>query len=423
MNILRDISDLWMMFHVVIIFLLFFTSKYPFRYTVVVISSISAALLAVYVTFMVILGGRYIVKLAVFCCVIPSLVLFYLFSQYRDGRFFFTFCLSDTSFYWIAQTTSLLDRLCGETYVVLLLSRLILFPLFELFVWHKLRRPYMELQAGLSESWWMTTVIAAGFYCTLITVYIPVGAEMPGLTEVILLLLVLFLMPVTYFTILGSLHRQMFYYEAQNRQDILSAQVTGLQDRIAAVRSAEETIRIERHDLRHKLLTIAAMAEQGKTDEILDYIYRLEGALEHTKQEVWCSNSLLNAVFSVYFAQARQQKIQVRAHLAIPDELAVDVSELSTVFANALENAIYACCQLPVEKREIICTCICCPSLMLEVSNPYMGTVLFDQGGRPVASKGGHGIGTRSIAAFCERYGAYCAFEAADGWFHLKIAL
>lgn len=412
-----------MMFHVVVLFLLFFTPKYPFRYTVVVISSISAVLLALYVAFIVILEGRYIVKLAVFCCVIPSLILFYLFSQYRDGRFFFTFCLSDTSFYWIAQTTSLLDRLCGETYVVLLLSRLILFPLFELFVWRKLRRPYMELQAGLSESWWMTTVIAAGFYCMLITVYIPVGVEMPGLTEVVLLLLVLFLMPVTYFTILGSLHRQMLYYEAQNRQDILSAQVTGLQDRIAAVRSAEETIRIERHDLRHKLLTIAAMAERGNTGEILDYIRGSEGALEHTKPEMWCSNSLLDAVFSVYFAQARQQKIQIRAHLAIPNELPVDASELSTVFANALENAVHACCQLPAEKREIVCTCICRPSLMLEVANPYAGTIRFDQHGRPTTSKQGHGIGTRSIAAFCEKYGAYCAYEAADGWFHLKIAL
>lgn len=46
-----------MMLHVVVIFLLFFTPKYSFRHTAAVISSISAVLLALYVTLMVLLGG------------------------------------------------------------------------------------------------------------------------------------------------------------------------------------------------------------------------------------------------------------------------------------------------------------------------------------------------------------------------------
>ena len=39
--------------------------------------------------------------------------------------------------------------------------------------------------------------------------------------------------------------------------------------------------------------------------------------------------------------------IEVKACLTIPDELPVAAAELSTVFANALENAIHACSALP----------------------------------------------------------------------------
>jgi len=60
---------------------------------------------------------------------------------------------------------------------------------------------------------------------------------------------------------------------------------------------------------------------------------------------------------------------------------------------------------------------------MFEIANPCDGGVRFDRAGLPVANAPGHGIGTRSIAAFCQKYDACCVYEAKDGWFRLKIAL
>lgn len=102
---------------------------------------------------------------------------------------------------------------------------------------------------------------------------------------------------------------------------------------------------------------------------------------------------------------------------------AVRSAELSMVFANALENAIYACISLPEERRDLICTCISHPSLVFELANPYPGAIHFDRDGRPVAQTSGHGIGTRRISAFCEKHGACCIYEAKGGWFRLRIAL
>jgi len=422
MTVLLEVSQGWSIFHIAVVFLLLFRSKYSLRRTLISIFVICAVLSCIGIGLLKVLGWENSIQVAALTCSIPSLFLFYLLSEYRDGRFFFTFCLSDTACIWLIQATNLLDRLCGDTYVVLFVSRLLLFPLFELLLWKVFRRPYLEIQRTLPGGWWMFTAIAGLFYLLLLLTAIPAGVT-AGDRNLAILLALLALMPITYFSIFAALHRQMLYYEALGNQNLLSAQVSGLQGRIAATQAAEEALRIERHDLRHKLLAMEDLIERGEKAEALAYIHTLQGETEYAKPERWCANPLLDAVFSSYFSQAKRLGIRIEAKLALPEELPVNPAELSTVFANALENALHACAAVPEEQREIRCTCISRPTLMFGIANPYTGEIRFDKAGLPVACDPGHGIGTRSIAAFCQKHGAHCVYEAKDGWFRLKIAL
>ncbi len=211
--------------------------------------------------------------------------------------------------------------------------------------------------------------------------------------------------------------------EGRVKAEMLSTQVSALEGRLEAARAADEAIRIERHDLRHKLQAVAALVEKGEKDEALAYIGTSQARLDELKPVRWCQNPVLDAILAAYFNQAQRQGIQVEAALAIPDELPVDAAELSTVFANALENAIHACAVLPEGERKIVCKCIDRPSLMFEVANTCAGEVRLDRNGLPVARRQGHGIGTRSIAAFCEKHGAVCSYETKDGWFKMQVVL
>lgn len=56
-------------------------------------------------------------------------------------------------------------------------------------------------------------------------------------------------------------------------------------------------------------------------------------------------------------------------------------------------------------------------------ASPYAGEVRFDENGLPVSAHQGYGIGTRSIAAFCEKHGAACSYGAKDGWFRMRVIL
>lgn len=69
----------------------------------------------------------------------------------------------------------------------------------------------------------------------------------------------------------------------------------------------------------------------------------------------------------------------------------------------------------------IRCKCIHYPQFIFRVSNPYEGGIRFDDEGVPIAEEGGHGIGTASIQAYCEKYNAICDYRAEDGWFMMQI--
>lgn len=85
-----------------------------------------------------------------------------------------------------------------------------------------------------------------------------------------------------------------------------------------------------------------AMLEKGELQTARDYIASAEEALAETKVKRWCLNPVLDAVFASYFRQAEREHIRIEADMDIPEDLHVDAAELSTVFANALENAIHA---------------------------------------------------------------------------------
>ena len=126
-------------------------------------------------------------------------------------------------------------------------------------------------------------------------------------------------------------------------------------------------------------------------------------------------------MFAYYFARAEAENIRIEADLDYPNKLPVDAAELSTVFANTLENAINASREMPEGDRVIQCKGIYKPQVMFRVSNPYRGEIIFDEHGRPIAKTPGHGVGIRSIEAYCEKHGAYSTYQAKDGWFSVDI--
>ena len=115
-----------------------------------------------------------------------------------------------------------------------------------------------------------------------------------------------------------------------------------------------------------------------------------------------------------------QTEEQVREAVAYCDAAETD-KDYATVLANAIENAINAAEKLEPENRLIDIKVIIAPKFMVQISNTFQGDVEFDSDGIPVSHEDGHGFGTRSIVAFCDKNKAYYNFKTKDGRFILQI--
>lgn len=424
MTILRELSVIFSLLHVLVLFAFLFESRFSRRKTVLLTLLTMGPLGVAHVILFIALGPEVTANLILLTCTFPSLIFFYVLAKKRDGRFFFTFCLADTVSYWIIFVTSILDYYCfGNCYIFMFLSRFLLFPLMEYLVWHYLRRPYLEMQQSIQKGWWIFAGISMLFYVLMVvmssvpTIFHQRPQELPAIA------LVLVLMPLMYGNIFYALIHQQKLNRANEARQILSTQTMMLTQQVAQQRQSDDRMRIYRHDLRHKLRTISQLLENGYLSEAQTYLKNTEDSLDTLTVKHWCTNPILDAVFSSYFRQAEAAGIRLETQLSITDTLPVDPAELSTVFANALENAINACQELPQPQRFIRCKCLSSPQFMFHISNSYGREVRFNDQGFPVSLNRGHGIGSRSISAFCTKYNAYCEYRAENGVFTLRILL
>lgn len=190
------------------------------------------------------------------------------------------------------------------------------------------------------------------------------------------------------------------------------------------MRRNEEKIRVYRHDMRFITQAAVSMLERGDVAGALKYLGESDAKLNDTSLVHYCDNAVLDALIAYYAERAQERNITVTAHMDLGVELPADEMELSTVFANALENAIHACGKLPerAEKR-IELTAVSSPHFCIEIANTYTGDVVFDGEGFPVTQEPGHGLGTRSIAAFMKKYGAVYSYKLSDGMFRFRFLI
>jgi len=405
--------------------LILFLSLYEYRcspklfrtVTAVSISLMSAVLIWTIFQYGLLLASR----TAMMVCSVPSFLVFLTLARYRGARYIFTFCLADTAVMWVMQLSNIIGYFAGDAVTVLL--RLIAYPALACAVWRWVRRPYLDAIHTVERGWGLLSAITIVFYlCMLVaTCYPALLRERPD--DIPLALLLLTLMPLAYFAMFTMLRQQQEVYAAREGQRILQAQAAMMERRVGEVRSAEERLRIERHDLRHRLDMARALVEGQNAEGALDLLASARTALDEAAPQRYCQNTMLDAVFTLYFRRAQEAGIDVETRLAVPEELPVDAVELCTVFANALDNALRACAALPAQQGRIRCTCVSSPAFVFEVANTYAGEVRFDGSGLPISPAQGHGIGVHSIAAFCEKHGAACLFEVRDGWFKLTITL
>ena len=286
-----------------------------------------------------------------------------------------------------------------------------------------LRQPFRVLIQIIPTRWGVLTLIPCVFCAYFIFVASWPGSYLQNDSQIVYVYAAVIPLIIVYIAVFKSLYDLYRIQVEQHNAALLAVQITALKEKLQKVKEVEEGIRIQRHDLRHQLQTVTELVAQGDRDAALKFLDAAQTRLDEHTVTRWCRPPVLDAVFSSYFDQAKNNGIPVEARISLSDTLSVDEGELAIVLANALENAIHANLELPRDQRKILCKIVGSPSVMLEISNPCTDNISFDSNGLPVAQREGHGLGVQSISAFCRKNRAICQFDLADGWFRFRLIL
>ena len=421
-TVLRDISILWSLIHCIIMFMFLYKSRYSKKITVIFTVSVLAAIAAGNMSLLYFCGLEVLVQSIFATCVLPSLVLFFILAENKDGRFFFTFCLVDTTIYWVMILTNIIDDALGlGNYAVMLILRLVIYPVFEILIVKYLKKRYRDIQSRIRKGWGLFTALSALFYILLLLVTSYPTIMMERKEDYPLILLIVILMPVMYIIVFRVLSWQLKQHESDIEKQQVELQMAAVQEKLSAATGQNERIKQIKHDLKHYALLINNCLENGDLEKAKEHLKKFSGELDSHTLKSFCENSTINMVLSSYNGVAENKNISFVTRLSIPQKLTVSDIDLAVIISNALDNAIKAAekCENKIIKIKSFTED---GRFYFEIKNTHDGTVVFENG-MPASTEKGHGIGTKSIASIIARYDGIYSFITENEYFIFRFMI
>ena len=241
---------------------------------------------------------------------------------------------------------------------------------------------------------------------------------------------------------------------AERENIILLSAAAQAEKEIAQLSDYQKQAAIYRHDLRHHMNFIQSCLNDNNYAQAQDYIMEICTSLNNSQITRYCANEAVNLILSSYIAKADKYNITTQVSVTAANLADYKTTDLCSLFANALENAINACKLVQTARTSINYSYNSisdtasdynsdCTSDYGEVNSNRIITVkVFDKNNKlcinitntyavepifvnntPVSDKAGHGIGIRSIISVIEKYNGVYDFFTEDGVFYFQACI
>ncbi len=232
----------------------------------------------------------------------------------------------------------------------------------------------------------------------------------------ILIFLFYFLLPYMY----RSLRERLSMVSAQTA---LQHKLDSTREQISLLSETNASMAVYRHDVRHRLIVLDGLLAGGKTAQAQEFIKAAMSDLDAITPQKFCENETVNLLCSSYDSKARRTQVRFTVEARLPKSLPLSDTELCSVVANGLENALHAASRPEVTDKWVeFYGEVRQNKLFLQIRNSYAGRVVMDNG-LPLSDRDGHGYGCRSIQSVAQHSAGLCSFEAEDGVFTLRVMI
>ncbi len=223
--------------------------------------------------------------------------------------------------------------------------------------------------------------------------------------------------------ILYAFQRRIGEYVAEAEinamQNTLKAQYEQYRNYLESV----EMIQIKCHDLKHQIAGLRTETDAEKRKEWLD---AMEQELNANEIDINTGNKVLDAILGGKSLRAKKNHIQMTC--VINGKLLdfLHVTDICSIFGNALDNALENAIMIADERKRLIHITVSEQKgfVFIKIANYCENPIEIKSGKMPETTKSdkkNHGFGLKSIRQSVEKYGGAVTAVMDQNWFELNL--
>ncbi len=185
-----------------------------------------------------------------------------------------------------------------------------------------------------------------------------------------------------------------------------------------------EVVNQKYHDLKHQ---IAILRSQSDTDKRNAYLDKMEEDIRAYEAQNKTGNSVLDIILTTKSLQCQKDDIQLSVVADGKVLEGMDEIDISTIFGNAIDNAIESVRKIEDKEKRLINVAISGQKSFAHIliRNCFEGEIRMENG-LPLTTKKNkeyHGFGIKGIKETVLKYDGSTTIKAKDGWFELRILI
>lgn len=218
---------------------------------------------------------------------------------------------------------------------------------------------------------------------------------------------------------------EVFMHEKE--RTVYAQQVEIISENTIEQKKMLEDFHEEKHNLINELVALKGSIENDDKERAIRNLNKIIHNCSNTEKVSNSGNSTVDAIINLKYTTARENGIDFRLKVFIPDELPIEQCDIGVVLGNAIDNAIEAVKKCKNSKKIIeISMGVKKEAWIIVIKNPFEKEIKRDRNGKILSTKikeYRRGYGLKSIEQIVEKYQGEVIIDTENGRFSLTMVL
>ncbi|HJA94724.1 MAG TPA: GHKL domain-containing protein [Candidatus Eisenbergiella merdipullorum] len=219
-------------------------------------------------------------------------------------------------------------------------------------------------------------------------------------------------------------HSLLRFYSSRMNEQVFEQMLEVYSYQLDIVRESEERMKALRHDMKHHLMELSALARKGSNDEMTAYLNEMQEFMLNPKEYASSGNREIDGVLNYLLRKANTVLNQVDVQMNIPENMYLNNFDICVILGNLVDNAVREAGKSE-EKRLAVKIQVRQEILFIFVENSYQGKLIEKGGALHTTQKDPaiHGIGLENVKKVVAANGGEIKIEYTENTFYVHVLL